>query len=247
MLRLEHFAPFARALRQDDPEELGIPTLRLLSAALAAGRIDEAERLAGYALVEAKGLHDVYNDWIWDLLTQVARRSGEDEMAAVLRGSQETWMIRRTWRALLKLPVLARVQLTAETLRAHLGGPDSDGEITVSDEGEYWRIVMDPCGSGGRMRRGPHSRLAPPYGFGRTQQAHPWSWGRTEVPYYCCHCAFNELLPMEWGGHPLWVTDYDPDAARPCMVRFYKRAEDIPEHYYTRVGRSKPGPGEGQY
>ena len=52
---------------------------------------------------------------------------------------------------------------------------------------------------------------------------------------------------MEWGGHPLWVTGYDPDHARPCFWHFYKRAEDIPESYYTRVGRRKPAPGEGRY
>jgi hypothetical protein len=43
------------------------------------------------------------------------------------------------------------------------------------------------------------------------------------------------------------VTDFDPDASRPCQWQFYKRADDIPEAYYTRVGRSKPAPGEGQY
>ena len=57
----------------------------------------------------------------------------------------------------------------------------------------------------------------------------------------------NEIMPMEFGGHPLWVTDFDPDASRPCQWQFYKRADDIPETYYTRVGRSKPAPGEGKY
>ena len=64
------------------------------------------------------------------------------------------------------------------------------------------------------------------------------------MPYYCVHCAVNELLPMEWGGHPLWVTDYDPDASKPCAWRFYKSAEAIPEKYYARAGRKKPKPGE---
>ena len=54
-------------------------------------------------------------------------------------------------------------------------------------------------------------------------------------------------MPIEWGGHPLWVTDYDDDPDKPCLWHFYKSAENIPEHYYTRLGKSKPEPGEGQY
>jgi len=61
------------------------------------------------------------------------------------------------------------------------------------------------------------------------------------------HCALNEKLPMEWGGHPLWVTEYDADASKPCAWVFYKRAEDIPERYYARAGHRKPATGEGQY
>ncbi len=54
-------------------------------------------------------------------------------------------------------------------------------------------------------------------------------------------------MPMEWGGHPLWVTGYDPDAAKPCYWYVYKRAEEIPEDYHTRQGFSKPTAGDGEY
>jgi hypothetical protein len=52
---------------------------------------------------------------------------------------------------------------------------------------------------------------------------------------------------MEWGGHPLWVTGYDPDPAKPCHWHFYKTVDAIPEEAYTRLGRRKPPPGEGLY
>jgi hypothetical protein len=157
-------------------------------------------------------------------------------------------MMRRTWKAFLRLSVEERVQLTAEVMRSHRCGPAQQGELEVIDEGDRYTIRMDPCGSGGRMRRGDPvdgtpSRLGPPYHFGKTRAAHDWSWGQKDVPYYCLHCCLNELLPMEWGGHPLWVTGYDPDAAKPCAWHFYKRAELIPERYYARVGRRKPAEG----
>ena len=71
--------------------------------------------------------------------------------------------------------------------------------------------------------------------------------GRAGVPYYCAHCTLNELLSMEWGGHPLWATEYQDDAARPCAWHFYKRAELIPTEVYERAGREKPEDGQGRY
>ena len=173
-------------------------------------------------------------------------------MIEILKGTQATWMMKRTWKGYLRLAVDERVAVTAEIMRSHYCGPDQDGEIEVVRRDDHLAIVMDPCGSGGRMRRGDPvegtpSRLDPPYSFGATREPHPESWGRRNVPYYCMHCAHNEILPMEWGGHPLWVTAYDEDASKPCEWRFYHRAEDIPDEVYTRVGRAKPPAGEGRY
>jgi uncharacterized protein YodC (DUF2158 family) len=57
----------------------------------------------------------------------------------------------------------------------------------------------------------------------------------------------NEIVPMELGGHPLWVTDYQTDAEKPCKWLFYKTAEAIPEKYYQRAGKQKPAAGNGKY
>jgi hypothetical protein len=96
------------------------------------------------------------------------------------------------------------------------------------------------------MRRGDPvdntpSRLGPPYNFGVTRQAYPWSWQRKNVPYYCIHCAVNEILPIEWGGYPLWVTGYTEDASKPCYWHFYKEPRLIPAMYFERLGVEKPG------
>ena len=252
MLKLAELAAVGREVRQDDLQDLVQPTHDKIREAIDAGRLDEAKALAEYVIPEGKGLHDLMCDWVWNLLTEVANRHGEEEMYAVLRASQEGWMLKRTWKGFLRMTVEERMQVTAEIMRAHRCGPDQDGSAEIIEEDDCYRILMDPCGSGGRMRRGDTvdgtpSRLGPPYNFGSTQEAHDWSFGEKAVPYYCVHCALNELLPMEWGGHPLWVTDYDPDASKPCAWRFYKTADAIPEHYYTRAGREKPAPGAGEY
>ncbi len=252
MLKLSELALLGRELRQDDWAELGTPTPEAIVRALDEGRIDDAKRLAQYLTAEGKGLHDLMCDWVWDLLTRIAERHGEEEMHRILRASQDTWMMKRTWKAFLRMSVEDRVRVTAEIARAHRCGPQQDGTVEIVEEEDRYTIRMDPCGSGGRMRRGDPvdgtpSRLGPPYDFGATRRAHPWSWGRAGVPYYCVHCALNEFLPMEWGGHPLWVTEYQDDASKPCAWHFYKRAELIPDEVYERVSREKPDDGEGRY
>jgi hypothetical protein len=253
MLRLSELAGVGgRAVRQDDLEELGIPTAVQICRAIDEGRYEDAKALARYALDEGRSLHGLFCDWVWDMLTRIADTFGENAMIAVLEGSQAGWMMYRTWKGFLRMSVEERVQVTAEIMRSHYCGPNQDGRLEIVDRGAYLAIVMDPCGSGGRMRRGDPvegtpSRLSAPYNFGTTKDAHPESWGRKNVPYYCMHCAHNEILPMKWGGHPLWVTAYDEDASKPCEWRFYKSADDIPEECYTRVGMTKPASGEGRY
>lgn len=252
MYGLSFSETLGRQIRQGRLDSLGEPTQRLIKAAFLDGEDDAAGDLADYTVAEGKGLHDLFCDWIWDLLTRIADTSGEEEMGRMLKQSQAGWMMRRSWRGYLKLSVEDRVALTAEIMRSHRCGPGQDGELTIRDDGDSIAIVMDPCGSGGRMRRGDPvdgtpSRLGPPYDFGVTKKAHDWSFGQKGVPYYCVHCAMNELLMMEWGGHPLWVTAYDPDASKPCAWIFYRNAAAIPEHYYTRAGRTKPAAGEGQF
>ena len=245
MLNLAQHALLGRKIRSEEVEELGRPTQEKIIEAIDAGRLDEAKELAAYMVTEGKSLHDLFCDWIWDMLTQVGETSGEEAVYQLLRSTQQTWMLRRTWKAFIKLPVEDRVAITAEVMRAHHCGPKQDGGIEVLEESDRFVIRMDPCGSGGRMRRGDPvdgtpSRLGPPYNFGVTQEAHDWSWGRKNVPYYCLHCAVNEILPIEWGGWPLWVTDFDPDEQAPCQWCFYESPELIPASYYERLGFEKP-------
>ena len=158
-----------------------------------------------YMIPEGKSLHDLFCDWIWDMLTKTAETQGEEGVYRLLRSTQETWMMKRTWKGLSKMSVEERVYVNAEVMRSHRCGPKQLGEIEIIEDEHRYSIKMDPCGSGGRMRRGDPvegtpSRLGPPYNFGATKRGHPWSWGRKNVPYYCIHCAVNEILPIEWGG-----------------------------------------------
>jgi len=245
MIRLITPDTLRRPIREDDWEELGLSTPEAIVQAIDEGRLDDAKELARYVIPEGKALHDLYCDWIWDILTKTAESQGEEAVYRLCRATQETWMLRRTWKGLLKLSVEERVYVNAEIMRSHRCGPNQDGGIEILEEEDRFTIKMDPCGSGGRMRRGDPvagtpSRLGAPYHFGVTRKPYLWSWGRTNVPYYCIHCAVNEILPTEWGGYPLWVTGYSDDASEPCYWHFYKRPELTPEIYFERLGFKKP-------
>ncbi len=244
MIKLIKSERLRRFIREDDWEDLGISTPHLIIRSIDEGRYEDAKALVRYMLPEGKGLHDLFCDWIWDLLTKTAEKRGEEATYELCRATQETWMLRRTWKALLKMSVEERVYFNAEIMRSHRGGPKQDGGLDIIEEEDRISIKMDPCGSGGRMRRGDPvggtpSRLGPPYNFGVTEKAYPWSWSRKNVPYYCIHCAINEILPIEWGGYPLWVTGYSDDASMPCYWHFYRKPELIPEKCFTRLGFKK--------
>ena len=152
MLKLSDFA--GRVLREDDLDDLGRPTGEVIADAIDEGRTEEAKTLARNLIHEWKGLHDLYCDWIWDMLTRIAHRFGEAEVYAMLRATQETWMMKRTWKGFRRMSVERQVTLTTEMMRAHRCGPRQEGDVEVLEDEERYTIVMDPCGSGGRMRRG---------------------------------------------------------------------------------------------
>ena len=152
MLKLSDFA--GRLLRADSPDTLGIPTQNLIEEAIDKGNYEEAKNLNRTALNEFKALHDLYCDWVWDMLSKISDRFGENEVYTMLRATQEKWMLKRTWKAFAKMNVKTQVDLTAEMMRTHRCGPKQDGELMISEDQEKYSITMDPCGSGGRMRRG---------------------------------------------------------------------------------------------
>lgn len=228
----------------DDLNSLGIPTQEKIIQAIDAGDLEKAKYLTKYMISEGKTFHDMACDWLWDIYTKLAEQKGEEEVYRMSRATQETWMLKRTWKAFLQMSVKERVYISAEIMRSHRCGPNQDGSLEIIEDENRISIKMDPCGSGGRMRRGDPvdgtpSRFSPPYNFGATKEPHWWCWNRRGVPYYCVHCAINEILPIEWGGYPLWVTGYSNDADEPCYWHFYRKPELIPDKYFTRLGFKK--------
>ncbi len=235
-----------RPIRMDaELAELGENTLGKVREAILSGNRQLALDLVDYLYWEDKGLHDTYTDWTFADLTWIARNYGEEEIPKALRFVRETlgrspYLTKRA-----KATTMEKVILHCEGMRAHHGGPKEAGDLRVWEEADRFVLEFDPCGSGGRMARGPlnqtGSRVEPPYNLGRTSKPYPWSWGKANVPYYCIHCClWMEIMAIENMGYQMHVTDCPvEDFQKPCHWYFYKSPDLIPEQYFERVGFKK--------
>lgn len=222
MIRLQKSQALQREIRQDDVVELATPTWDLISEAMQAGRTQEALRLLKYARLESERNNFSMVSFAEEALTHVAGIA-EAEVEKLIR--QRYFANVRDW--------LAATPGTEETLQRCTESQRSHhASFTVREEPNRYVVTYDPCGSGGRLRRTRD--------LATTKQAHSWSWSRSGVPYYCCHCCLKwEIIPIELRGYPLRINLRGDRPEDPCVHLFYKRPELIPEEYFTRVGKVK--------
>jgi hypothetical protein len=204
----------------------------------ARGAIDEV-------MMRNRLVHEIYCDWCWALLTHIRDTFGEDHFGRAMRATMEDWIAVR-YKDMLDMSAEELLQLTVEGLRGEFFGAELLGDVEITEEEDRYVLAFDPCGTGGRMRRGVPQlgtppRTQPPYGFGVSHEAHDWSWNEKGVCLYCTHCAdINELLPLERVGRPMRVTEHPRDPGDKCRWYIYKSPELIPEKFYERLGRRRP-------
>ena len=234
-------------MRLDQPlEELGISTYDLLRDVVKAGDVETALRLIDYVQVEGKGLHDMYSDVAYAFVTWIADNYGEEKVPEVWRYCHGIASKAFLGQISGVKSIEQMVAVLAQQTRAHRSGPGESGNVKLWEEDDRYVVVMDPCGSGGRMRRVGEldkvsPRTGPPFNLGMTKKEYPWSWSMKDVPYYCVHCCVTgEIMSVETSGVLSRITDYDPDPNAPCIQYFYKKPEFIPEKYYERIGFKKP-------
>jgi hypothetical protein len=144
--------------------------------------------------------------------------------------------------------------VACEAMRGHLVGPERTGDFELIETEDRYILRFDPCGSGQRTIRGDWiegtpARMEPPYGWTVTEEKHSWNHYTPGVCLYCAHCIIlMEEMPMDRFGYPVRVidppvypdTDRDPNVRQRCQWQMFKDPTQVPEEYYTRVGRTKP-------
>jgi hypothetical protein len=247
MLKVEKLEALGgRVVRCDEPiGELGISSYDRLRELISAGKTEQSLQFIDYLQNEWKWLHDISCQWAAIDCDYVAKHYGEEEIPKFLRYAKEKLDL-SMYRGYPKVSIMDSIRTLAEAWRAHRTGPGERGTFKVWEEKDRYIIEGDPCGSGGRMRRkgeldGIAPITGPPLNLGVTSKPYDWSWSKKGVPYYCAHCCvWTEQVPIEKTGVPLRVVDYQDDPEAPCRFLFYKQPHDIPEEYYTRIGKKKP-------
>lgn len=241
MIQLRHNSTLGRLMRTEDLQELSESTVTKIEEAIDGNRKEEAKGLVDYFRREMLIVHDIYAEFVQGLLEHIAQTYGEDAVEKAFRGSLGKWFKER-YDTYNKLTLEEKLQLTAEGMRCHLDGPERRGDFKVIEEPERYVFKWDPCGSGGVLRR---KAEAAGQQLASAQEAHDWTWGKKGVCLYCSHCALvNEILPIEHYGYPNRITQYPEKPGDPCVWYIYKNPDDIPEEFYTRIGKKKPSPGQ---
>lgn len=237
MAKLEFSKVLGRVIRSEGIDELGEGTPRKINELIEAGRKEEAKAMVDYFRTEFLVVHDIYVQYVQDLLAFIAKTYGENQVEAAFRSALGTWFKVR-YEAYDKMPLEEKVRLTAEGMRCHLDGPERQGDFTLLEEKDRFVFKWDPCGSGGALRR---RAAAEGREVEAAAKAHPWTWGKKGVCLYCSHCSLvNEILPIENFGYPNRITEYPENPGDPCTWYIYKNPDDIPEEYYARIGKQKP-------
>ncbi len=225
MIRLEKLAALNREIRQDDVEDLGIPSLTVVRQAIQANKPEEAYKFLDYAAFVAPQVQDLLIGLINTFVTYVAN-FGEDEVEKAWRKSFGP--LTTSW---------AKAFPDTREILHRLAEDHRDGHFSnfsCKEEKDRYAVTLDPCGTGGKLRRRTRDIAV-------TKKAHPWSWGKAGVPYYCTHCCLGwEIIPIELRGYPISVIEWNEDPEGPCRRYFYKSPDLIPEKYFTRIGKTKP-------
>jgi hypothetical protein len=107
--------------------------------------------------------------------------------------------------------------------------------LRIEEDEEKFIFVMEPCGSGGRQVLA--GKYDPPGNFLRIKGAQPLCLGREDFPVYCAHHLFEELIPQEVVGYPLFITEPAVNIGHePCRIHLYKDPEKAPKRVEQKCG-----------
>ncbi len=219
-----------RIFSDKELKEMSGRTLDKALEAIDSGDKEKAKKLTAQAQKEYNHLHDGYFTWVSGLLSYIYNNYGVNAVEEAERFAH-TVEAKLVFKPPEKTDLRSLVENMAKGMQGHMQ------PVTVTEDDEKFIITMHPCGSGQRIiKMGGYEA-----GLAKVKEAHPITWGMRDFPIYCCHCPVGELLSIDRTGK-LGMIRIQPDPIESglCHFVFYKNPDDIPEKYYTRIGKKKP-------
>lgn len=179
--------------------------------------------------------HDSLITFIYSYPTTIMKTKGEKLAIEI---SNESILRNPSWNGMWELTrVLTPTDLAAflaEHLRFHFSGKTREGSTQIIEDDQKIRLIFDPCGSGGALRRRLGKEIS------NFKEKHQLGWNKCgEVNLYCSHCALNEKKSIDLFGYPKLVVEFSEDPNKPCGWTMYKNPDDIPLAVYERLGINK--------
>ncbi|MBU2643871.1 hypothetical protein KKI24_04130 [bacterium] len=221
-----------RWFTDEELQDLTKSGLEQMLEAVMTGDVENAAETIKRVHREYQGTHDLYRDWITALLSFIGQRFGDETLEEAYRETFTPVLKPLMSRLLEQGPSRETIEGIASALRGHLGA-----YAKIEEDQEKFTFHM-PCPSGGALVT--EGRYDPPYSFLKVKNPQPMTYGRADFPVYCVHCAFQDSLPMDWFGQPLWLMEPAGEIGKePCLRYVYKKAEDIPARFYEILGKKK--------
>lgn len=210
----------------DDPESHLRELAREVALAIGAGERSRALECANVLQEAALSHHDRGMSRVTAILTWIAERydvtAFEEAMTESMSGD-----------LLGDASFKERAEALMHYTRVHLHS------FELEEDAEKLTFLCPVCPSGGRLLcQGQYE--VPKLG-GHVKGPRPFTYGRSELPIYCCHEPAVEIDSIKKTGVPMFIVDPSENlGVEPCKTYLYKNAADIPERFYSRLGLSKP-------
>lgn len=223
-----------RNFTDEELERMGTPRADRAKSAVKEGDKEKALKEIQGMFHEFLSMHNLMRDWIAALYTYIYNTYGEEALYEANHKACSFWL-RRFLEKYAEADPPRRAVMLAAGFRGHLV------PLKVEEDEEKFTITMLPCGSGAKLVL--DGDYEPTGELARIEKAQPQTLSKKDFPIYCTHCAFQEIIPIEKYGYPIFITDC-PDGDRigqeNCRVYIYKNPEDIPERFFKRLGMKKP-------
>lgn len=209
-----------RVFTNEELKDMGKRNVDAVTEAMDAGDLARARDLLQRMHRESVAMRDGLVSWITALLSFVGRRYGDEALYEALREGCRGWIVPLV-EAFAQADARRRAVLMAKVLRGHMV------PIRIEEDDEKFTFIMEPCGSGGRLVS--EGGYQPPRNFLRVEKAQPLTLGCKDFPVYCCHHHFEEVLPQEMTGCPLFITEPAENIGEePCRMYLYKDPRAAP-------------------
>jgi len=194
---------------------MGERTLDLVLASIEVCDKETAKKLSQRMYNEFSSMHDLYRDWLTDVLSFIGRRFGDEVLYDVMEETVHKGFSKLLAKRYSGKEPHRKLQILATGLRGHLQS------LKIEEDREKYTIIVDPCPSGGfQIKAGFYDRSD---GFLRIKKAQPMTFNRPEFPVYCAHCCFQNMVIDEISGEPLFITEPGKNIGwDPCRVYIYK-------------------------